>query len=72
MRQGELFALRWSDVDLRRRTLCIQRSAQEIGGGVTFVEPKTPQGRRRITLSAVAVEGLKQRKATAKTEGPPN
>ncbi|MGA2761404.1 MAG: site-specific integrase [Candidatus Cybelea sp.] len=68
MRQGELFALRWSDVDMRRRTLYVQRSAQEIGGGVTFVEPKTPQGRRRITLSAVAVEGLKQRKAIAKRE----
>jgi integrase len=68
MRQGELFALRWSDVDLKRRTLYVRRSAQEILSEVTFVEPKTAQGRRRITLSAVGVEALKGRQALAKRE----
>ena len=68
MRQGEIFALRWSDVDLKRRTLYVRRSAQEIAGEVTFVEPKTAQSRRRITLSAVAVEALKGRQALAKRE----
>jgi integrase len=43
--------------------------AQEIGGVVTFVEPKTALGRRRITLSAIAVKGLERRKAIAKREG---
>ncbi|HEY6485473.1 MAG TPA: tyrosine-type recombinase/integrase [Candidatus Cybelea sp.] len=68
MRQGELFALRWSDVDLRRRAVYVRRSAQEIRGAVTFVEPKTPQGNRRITLSAVAVEALRGRQRLAKRE----
>jgi integrase len=68
MRQGELFALVWSDVDLRRRTLYVRRSAQEIVGNVTFVEPKTALSRRRITLSGVALAALKGRQALAKRE----
>ena len=70
MRQGELFALAWSDVDLRRRTLYVRRSAQEIAGEVTLVEPKTALSRRRIALSAVAVAALKSRQALARREPP--
>ena len=68
MRQGELFALRWSDVDLRRRTLYVQRSAQEVSGEITLVEPKTDLSRRRVALSTVAIEALKRRRATASRE----
>jgi integrase len=68
MRQGELFALRWADVDLRRRTLYVQRSAQEVSGEITFVEPKTDLSRRRVALSTMAVEALKRRKSLAVTE----
>lgn len=68
MRQGELFALRWSDVDLRRRTLFVQRSAQEVASEISFVEPKTDRSRRRVSLSGVAVDALKRRKAIAATE----
>lgn len=69
MRQGELFALRWSDVDLQRKTLSVQRSAQEIDGDIRFVEPKTDLSRRRISLSKIAVNALKSRGAIAKREG---
>ncbi len=46
MRQGELFALRWSDVDLPRKSIYVQRSAQEVNDEITFIEPKTASGRR--------------------------
>lgn len=68
MRQGELFALRWSDVDLPRRTIYVQRSAQEVESEITFVEPKTTLSRRRIALSNVAVDALKRRRALANRE----
>lgn len=68
LRQGELFALRWSDVDLARRALSVQRSAQEVSGDITFVEPKTALSRRRVALSTVAVEALKRRKTMAGKE----
>jgi integrase len=69
LRQGELFALRWSDIDLRRRTLFVQRSAQEVAGEITFEQPKTDSSRRRITLSRFAVESLKRRRTIASREG---
>ncbi len=69
MRQGELFALRWGDVDLRRRTLYVQRSAQEVDSEITFVEPKTELSRRRVALSQVAIDALKRRRAIADREG---
>ncbi|MGP6156887.1 MAG: tyrosine-type recombinase/integrase [Vulcanimicrobiaceae bacterium] len=68
MRQGELFALRWQDVDLTARTVSVTRSAQEIVGEVTFVEPKTATSRRRIELAQVAVDALVRRRALADRE----
>jgi integrase len=68
MRQGELFALRWSDIDLAKRTLSIARSAQEVDGEITFVEPKTDSSRRRVALSKVAIDALKNRRTIAAKE----
>ena len=68
MRQGELFALRWSDIDDDFRFLSVVRSAQEIAGELTMVEPKTDRSRRRITLSQAAVRALKRRRKLAAKE----
>ncbi len=68
MRQGELFALRWSDVDIARRALSVVRSAQELDGEITIVEPKTATSRRRITLPLIAVNALKARRVLANNE----
>jgi integrase len=35
MRQGELFALRWADVDLSKGNLYVQRAASETADGIT-------------------------------------
>jgi integrase len=68
MRQGELFALQWGDLDLAAGSIMVQRSAQEIAGDIQFVEPKTAQSRRRIKLSKVAIAALKRRRSLADKE----
>jgi integrase len=61
MRRGELLGLRWSDVDLDRAVLRVERSMEEtIKGGLRFKEPKTRHGRRSITLPATAIAVLRE------------
>lgn len=65
MRNGELLALQWRDVDLEARTLRVRRS---VFGGVVS-SPKTTAGNRTIRLSGLAVAALKEhRLATAKRQ----
>jgi integrase len=59
MRQGELLALRWQDVDLAHGTLQVRASLRyQVGKGFVFEEPKTKHGRRSIALPPDAVEAL--------------
>jgi integrase len=60
MRQGELLALRWHDVDLDGATLQVRASVHYTKGGYIFDEPKTKYSRRRIALSRVAIEALRE------------
>ena len=55
MRQGEIFALTWDDVDLAARTISIKRTlAQDRHGHLVRSEPKTPKSRRVIYLPELA------------------
>jgi integrase len=58
MRLGELGGVFWSDVDLTRRVLHIQRSLITGHGRQTLESPKTPGSRRSIVLTAKAVDTL--------------
>jgi integrase len=61
MRQGELLALKWEDVDLAIGRLQVKRTiARLVGKGFTVSEPKTAKSRRRIHLTRTAIEALKQ------------
>ncbi len=61
MREGELLALRWRDINFDNRSLHIQRSMGYISGkGYLEFEPKTPRGRRKIVLPPFVCEALKQ------------
>ena len=61
LRQGELFALRWSDVDLNAQRLTVQRAlVRAAGGGTTFAEPKTATSNRQVQLSTLAVDALRR------------
>jgi integrase len=62
MRQGELLALRWRDVDLDGSTLRVRATLQRTEAGFVFAEPKTAQSRRRIALSRTVVDALRQHK----------
>jgi integrase len=59
LRVGELVALLWPDIDLKTRTLRVEKALQrQTGKGLVFVEPKSAQSKRAIRLSNVAVQAL--------------
>ena len=59
MRQGELFALRWADVDLLRGRLGVRGTLYRgRGGGWSIGEPKTARSRRQVVLSPLAIRAL--------------
>lgn len=59
MRQGELFGLKWTDVDLEASVLRVRRTLTRRGGKVTLGEPKTKKSRRTVHLTPAAVEALR-------------
>jgi integrase len=59
MRQGEMLALRWQDVDLENAVVSVRRTLTRSGGKVVFGEPKTKKSRRSIRLTPQAVEALR-------------
>jgi integrase len=58
MRLGELLALRWSDIDLNKRTVRVTRTMTKGSEGWTIGDVKTPAGRRQIALPAFNVQAL--------------
>lgn len=68
MRQGELLALRWHDVDLDGASLQVRASVHYTKDGYVFAEPKTKYSRRRIALSQVAVAALREHQMRQQAE----
>jgi len=61
LREGELFGLKWSDLDWGKKYLKVQRQLQRIQGkGMVFTEPKTAAGKRMIVLSTAMVAKLRE------------
>src|SRR5215216_3146267 len=58
LRQGELLALNWEDVDLERSTLRVRRTLTRRGGKVFVGEPKTKKSRRSVNLTVATVDAL--------------
>ncbi|MGA7088497.1 MAG: site-specific integrase [Candidatus Dormiibacterota bacterium] len=67
MRQGELLALRWLDIDFDRGTLTVNGTLHRVGGGWSIGEPKTARSRRLVVLPHVARIAL-QRHRVAQLE----
>ena len=60
MRQGEVFGLKWDDIDFEKSCLFIRRSlAHVIGKGAIFQAPKTKNSVRRILLMPEDVKNLR-------------
>jgi len=60
MRQGELLALQWQDIDLDKGELYVRRQLDKTG---SFAEPKTASSRRRIDLDGHTVALLRTHRA---------
>lgn len=62
LRQGELFGIRWENVDLDKGTLQVVAAIQRVGGRPQFVEPKSEKSRRTIALPRFVTETLREHK----------
>jgi len=63
MRQGELLALKWSDISLDKGHINVRRQVQrQTGVGFVFSEPKTRAGRRKIGIGPYTIEMLRHQK----------
>jgi integrase len=68
-REGEVFALRWSDVDWDAGAVSVTRSLEEIKGRLRLKEPKTRRGRRKVVLSPGTVGALAGHRKRMLAEG---
>lgn len=69
LRQGELFALAWEDIDLKRRTLHVRHSVEDVKGITRLKEPKSRSGRRVVKLPQAAVDVLHAHRRNLMAEG---
>ncbi|HVB28016.1 MAG TPA: tyrosine-type recombinase/integrase [Mycobacteriales bacterium] len=64
MRLGELFALRWCDIDLGQDPVIhVRGSLQRVDGLLQIVEPKTAGSVRDVALSTLGVDALRRQRA---------
>jgi len=69
LRQGELFGLRWEDMDLKKERIHVRHTLEEIHGQLRLKEPKSASGRRNVHLPRVAVEALHEHRKRMMAEG---
>jgi integrase len=70
LREGELLALRWPDVDLDRGSLRVVASlVRMVGQEPQIAEPKSRRSRRQVELSVAAVNALRQHRARSPSIG---
>ncbi|MGH9171151.1 MAG: tyrosine-type recombinase/integrase, partial [Acidimicrobiales bacterium] len=60
MRRGEACGLRWSDVDVNKRTLTVDESVVAAKGGAVVKSPKTRASIRTVAVDAGTVAALNQ------------
>lgn len=59
MRQGEMLALHWQDVDFDEGAIYVRWNLRHREGVFRFKQPKTRKSRRRIALAAQTIEALR-------------
>lgn len=69
MRQGELLALRWSDIDFDKGTVTVQRSLGIVKNEFVVKEPKSRRSRRTIKLPRFAIDALHEHRKAMVAEG---
>ncbi len=68
LRRGEVFGLRWSDLDLDNGRLSVAQAVEQTKAGISFKTPKTRRSRRTVTLPQVTVEALRSHRAKQAAE----
>lgn len=60
LRLGEIFGLQWADVNLEagKGSLMVRHTLMDLNGELSLSEPKTAKSRRKVELSAMAVDAL--------------
>ncbi len=69
MRQGELLALHWPDVDFIGGHVQVVKSLEEISGHLRLKETKTKKARRRVDLTQTTLDALNRHRQRMLTEG---
>jgi integrase len=64
MREGELLALRWRDVDLDGRTISVRGTLQWTPSGFELAETKTASSRRQVAITEAAAAALRRHRAS--------
>lgn len=68
LRQGELLALRWRDLDLTAGLLQVRATLTHDKEGFQLTEPKTHGSRRQVALSQLAITALQGHRARQNAE----
>ena len=68
LRVGELIALRWQDVDLKKGLITVSRSCHDVSGGIVFDDPKTATSRREIPIPRQLIKNLKNIKKSSDSD----
>lgn len=62
MREGELFAMEWQDIDFTQGLLYVRQGLQQTEQGYILHDPKSKTSRRTIALSGLAIVALQEHK----------
>lgn len=68
LRRGEIFGLRWSDLNLEAGLLEVRNTVTVVEGKLIQGPPKTRASRRMVALPAEAVQALQERQVQQKVE----
>jgi integrase len=69
MREGELFALEWDDIDFASGSVMVRRALKEVKGRVWVEDLKTEKSRRRIELTRATMDALLEHRKRQLAEG---
>lgn len=69
LRAGELFGLKWSDIDWTAATVSIQRQALDHSGIITLAVPKTKHSIRTINVPKVVMSALREHRSIQFRQG---
>ena len=68
MRKGEIFALKWSDIDFKNGFIQVKRTQSIYAGKMELREPKSKASRRRITIDKHLIKLLETKEEVSESK----